>query len=142
MFLFAVSCYAEDNSHWLGRDTHEERNVASMKDCQITCRDRNIKNFVWMKKWYRCFCKQSANGEVFNDGFVSGYAIENDCAGELVTATSNETTFNIISKSLITIGLTFFSFGHYRRFGLSLTFTNQNLDMKKRFLYTPELLFT
>ena len=69
----------------MGLNDHEEVDVKSMKDCQNTCRDINITNFVWMKIQYRCICKKSVSGEVFNAGFVSGYATWSDCAGEQKT---------------------------------------------------------
>ena len=80
--FYTDSCYVKDNSKWLGRNDHDEVDVKSVKDCQNICRDMNITSFVWMKVQYRCICKNSVSGEVFNAGFVSGYATWSDCAGK------------------------------------------------------------
>ena len=66
---------------WIGSDTHNMANVFTMEECQNWCREKNSKNFVWVRRDNRCVCKDVETGKNSDTCCISGHATE--CMGKL-----------------------------------------------------------
>ena len=68
---------------WMGGNAYEELHVSSAEGCQNICRDKAIKNFVWVRTNDLCVCKDVVTGERSSTCCVSGHATGGACEGEL-----------------------------------------------------------
>ena len=82
---YSLSCYVKDNMDWEGGDAYREGNVLTLAACMGICRERDIKNFIWVRSETRCVCKNVVSGENQGSCCISGHATGDACESEPTT---------------------------------------------------------